>query len=156
MILIHQQPQHSEDDQGQDVEQALINGVCADKTEDRDTGKDDVLGQLRQLDPDIESGFGDDVEQDIAHNEPAENPVDQMGMLVEDCRAGGDPLDHEGSHENGRHVISWNSQGQHGNYGGTGGGVVCGLGSSPWCRPAGTLQAGTTTRLPWESKRCRP
>ena len=96
LVLVHQKTDDAEQDQGEDVEEALVDGVSAHKTEDGHAGEDQVLWQLGEFDPEFEAHLGDEVEQQVAHQQATENAVDQMGVLVKNRRSRRDALDQEG------------------------------------------------------------
>jgi hypothetical protein len=68
----HPVAEDAEQDEAEDVEQVLVDGVGADKGENGHGREDDVLRELRDADPYPETELGDDVEQDVAHNERTE------------------------------------------------------------------------------------
>ena len=88
-----------------------------------------MLRELRDADPYPETELGDDVEQDVAHNERAEDAVDDGGVFKENVGSGGDALDEERAHEHGGHVVAGDAEGQERDHSGTGHGVVGGFGS---------------------------
>ena len=120
----HAVSHHRKDDQDQDVVHVLACGEGTGKGKDRHAGEDVVATQRRHLHEELEARACDAQQEQIGDQEAGKDRVDSLRVLEEDHRARCQTVDQEGPHQQRSHIITGNTQGQHGDHAGATDGVI--------------------------------
>ncbi len=106
------------------VEGAVADAVGAHDHEGHDDPEEDAIGNLQDLDPDADQGQIEDQEDDVADVEAGDHPPGDIGVLLEEKRAGDEPVHHEGPHDHRDGGRGRDAQGEQRDEGPVGVGVV--------------------------------
>ena len=130
-VQLAQHPGQGAEHQGhRHVKVVLVDGVGSGKAEDHDDGGEDFLGNGDHLGKQSGEELALDEHEDVDQNEAQHNGVHNVAVGGEQGQSGVQAVDHQGGEHDGHGAVTGNAQGEQGDEGGAGDGVVGRLGGS--------------------------